>query len=133
MHIKPFVLFFAGVFAGLFALQAQAHHSFISQYDDEKIEIIEGKVTEIWFQNPHSRVYVELINDAGVQEIWETETFPRNILFRKGWRADDLKEGDVVTVTGRRARNGALRMQILEITRPSDGWQGVGFDKESID
>jgi hypothetical protein len=118
---------------GLIAIQAQAHHSFISQYDDNQIETIEGKVTKVWLQNPHSRVYVEVLNEAGEQETWEAETYPRNILVRKGWRPDDLNEGDLVTVTGRRARNGANRLQMFEIVRPSDGWVGVGFDQESTD
>ncbi|HEX6993644.1 MAG TPA: DUF6152 family protein [Gammaproteobacteria bacterium] len=117
--------------AGLlgFVATTEAHHSFLREYDPQKVETITGTVTEVWYQNPHSRVYLK---DAdGV--LWETETYPRNILDRRGWKYDDLKAGDEVVVTGRRARNGSPRLQILSIVRPSDGWEGVGFEADSID
>ena len=82
-----------------FAWPAAGHHSFTSQYDMEKIVEIAGTVTEVWYQNPHARVYVEVADDDGSNAIWETETYPRNILDRRGWKYDDLKVGDDVVVT----------------------------------
>jgi len=38
-----------------------------------------------------------------------------------------------VAVTGRQARDGGNRLQIITIIRPSDGWEGVGFSVDSID
>jgi hypothetical protein len=110
-----------------------AHHSFLSQYDPDTTHTVEGQVTEVWFQNPHSRVYVEVSDDSGETVLWETETYPRNILVRRGWKHDALKTGDTVVVTGRRARDGANRIQIMTIVRPSDGWEGVGYLPTSID
>ena len=115
------------------ATVGHAHHSFVSQYDVDTVLTISGVVTEVWFQNPHSRVYVETTNQDGEKELWETETFPRNILTRRGWQHDDLNTGDEVVVTGRPARNGSKRLQMFTIVRPSDGWEGVGFDPDSID
>jgi len=112
---------------------AQAHHSFLSQYDVDSVMTLTGAVTEIWYQNPHSRVYVETTDEQGEKQLWETETYPRNILQRRGWMHDDLKVGDEVVVTGRRARDGSNRLQMLTIARPSDGWEGVGFDPDSVD
>ena len=117
----------------LAALPALGHHSFISDYDPEQVMTLEGTVTEVWYQNPHSRVYVEVRGENGVAELWETETYPRNILDRRGWKYDDLKAGDDVVVTGRKARDGSNRLQMLTIVRPSDGWEGVGFEADSID
>ena len=115
------------------SVPALSHHSFLAQYDEDTSFRIEGVVTEVWYQNPHARVYVEVVNDDGETEVWETETYPRNILARRGWRHDDLVVGDDVVVTGRRARDGGNRLQILSITRPSDGWEGIGFSPDSID
>ena len=112
---------------------ASSHHSFLAQYDEDTSFRIEGVVTEVWYQNPHARVYVEVTTDDGETEVWETETYPRNILARRGWRHDDLKVGDDVVVVGRRARDGGNRLQILGITRPSDGWEGIGYNPDSID
>ena len=92
-----------------------------------------GTVTEVWYQNPHSRVYFETTNEQGAMELWEAETYPRNILTRRGWQHDDLRVGDDVVVTGRRARDGSNRLQMLSIVRPADGWEGVGYEADSID
>ena len=94
---------------------------------------VEGVVTEVWFENPHSRVYIEATNDKGEKVLWESETYPRNILVRRGWKHNDLKAGDKVVLKGRRAKNGTNRMQMLTLVRPSDGWEGVGFGEDSID
>jgi len=115
------------------AFQAHSHHSFLAEYNMEEIVTVTGIVTEVWYQNPHSRVYVKAQNDQGETVLWEMETFPRNILVRRGWRHDDLDEGDEVVVTGRQARDGGYRLQMLTINRPADGWVGVGFDPESVD
>lgn len=110
-----------------------AHHSFLSIYDQDNVTTVEGVVTEVWFENPHSRVYIEVTNADGSKTVWESETYPRNILVRRGWNHDDLNTGDEVVLTGRVARNGTNRMQMLTLVRPSDGWEGIGFEENSID
>ena len=114
-------------------MPALAHHSFLSIYDQEAVVTIEGVVTEVWFENPHSRVYVESTDDQGNKTVWESETYPRNILVRRGWNHKDLNAGDQVILTGRRAKNGSHRVQMLTLTRPSDDWEGIGFAPDSID
>ena len=52
---------------------------------------------------------------------------------RRGWNHNDLKAGDEVVLTGRKAKNGTNRMQMLTLVRPSDGWEGIGFESNSID
>ncbi len=110
-----------------------AHHSFLSIYDGDSNETLEGIVTEVWFENPHTRVYIETTAANGEKTTWETETYPRNILVRRGWNYNDLKAGDAIVFTGRRAKNGDHRLQMLTIIRPSDGWEGIGFAPDSID
>ena len=110
-----------------------AHHSFLSIYDQNQVNTVEGVVTEVWFENPHSRVYIEATDADGNKVVWESETYPRNILVRRGWNHNDLKAGDEVVLTGRKAKNGTNRMQMLTLVRPSDGWEGIGFESNSID
>lgn len=129
--MKRVLMFVVAALSGMTA--GQAHHSFLSQYDVDSVITVTGAVTEVWYQNPHSRVYVETTNEQGAKQLWETETYPRNILHRRGWMHDDLKVGDEVVVTGRHARDGSNRLQMLTIIRPSDGWEGIGFDPDSID
>ena len=116
-----------------FTLAAGGHHSFLAQYNADQIITVSGVVTEVWYQNPHTRIYVEAENEDGETELWEMETYPRNSLARRGWRHDDLVGGDEVVVTGRRARDGGNRLQVLTIVRPSDGWEGIGYDIDSVD
>jgi len=122
-----------GVMLALAASPVLAHHSFLSIYDQEAITTIEGVVTEVWFENPHSRVYIESTDAEGRKTLWESETYPRNILVRRGWNHNDLKAGDKVILTGRLAKNGTPRLQMLTLVRPSDGWEGIGFAPDSID
>lgn len=122
-----------GILLLCIGVQAQAHHSFLSIYDQDNVTTVEGVVTEVWFENPHSRVYIEVTNADGSKTVWESETYPRNILVRRGWNHDDLNTGDEVVLTGRVARNGSNRMQMLTLVRPSDGWEGIGFEENSID
>lgn len=131
--MKSILTIAASILICLGVTLARAHHSFLSQYDVDTIMEITGVVTEVWYQNPHARVYVEQTISGNETELWETETYPRNILERRGWKYQDLGVGDVVVVTGRRARDGSNRLQILTIVRPSDGWEGVGYDVDSID
>ena len=117
----------------ILTLPAIAHHSFLSIYDQDRVLTVAGVVTEVWFETPHSRVYVEVSLENGEKEVWESETYPRNILVRRGWNHNDLKAGDEVILKGRQAKNGTTRMQMLSLTRPSDGWEGIGFEENSID
>lgn len=128
MKLKILVLVLAAL-----AFPAQAHHSFLSVYDQDSIETVEGIVTEVWFENPHTRVYIQAAGPGGEAILWESETYPRNILVRRGWNHDDLKAGDAVVLTGRRAKNGEHRLQMLTLVRPADGWEGIGFAPDSID
>ena len=106
---------------------ALGHHSNRAIYDREKILSIEGTVAEVWYQNPHSRVYVEVTEENGGTALWQAETLDRSQLDRRGWKYNDLVAGDFVVVTGRVAFDGSKRLQMLTIMRPADGWEGVGY------
>lgn len=89
--------------------RAAAHHAFAAEFDrDQPIEIT-GTVTNIEWTNPHARFYVDAPDPDRDGEVfnWNFELGSPNGLMRAGWRRDSLKPGDVVTVTGWRARNAA--------------------------
>ncbi len=85
-------------------MSASAHHAFAGQYDLDLLVAFEGVVTKIEWQNPHVWFYVDAPDEHGNIVHWEAETTNPNTLLRRGWRADDLKVGDSVTVEGVRAR-----------------------------
>jgi uncharacterized protein DUF6152 len=83
-----------------------AHHSVSAEFDTTKTIKFTGKVTGINWGNPHIYTLVEAPDPAsGKTVIFRVEGGPPNSLFRAGWRKDTLKVGEVVTVTGNRAKN----------------------------
>jgi len=89
--------------------RADAHHAFAAEFDREQPIEITGTVTNVEWTNPHARFYVDAPDPDRDDEIfnWNFELGSPNGLMRAGWRRDSLKPGDVVTVTGWRARNAA--------------------------
>jgi hypothetical protein len=82
-----------------------AHHSFAAEFSRDLPIDVTGKVTRVEWTNPHARFYVEAPGENGQTVEWDFELTTPNILFRRGWSPDTLKIGDVVSVSGWRARN----------------------------
>ena len=82
-----------------------AHHNFRAEFDSDQPIKVTGTVTKVEWTNPHARFYVNVEDDTGEIVNWDFELASPNILFRRGWKRDSLKPGDVVTVTALRARN----------------------------
>ena len=103
--------------SGLFALlaaalplaggQALAHHSFAAYFLTDEIITIEGVVTEWWFQNPHTRIYLEVTNEDGEVEEWMAEGGGRNVLHRRGWTDETIQPGTRLTIVGNPSRDGS--------------------------
>ena len=111
---------------GLLSL-GQGHHNNRALYDYDKIIDIEGIVPEVWYVNPHSRVYIEVTNENGETELWEGDLLDRGTLDRRGWKYNDLVAGDYVVASGRQARNRGFGLMLTKVFRPSDGWVGEGY------
>jgi hypothetical protein len=89
------------------ALPALAHHSFAAEYDSKKPIKLTGTVTKVEWLNPHIYYYVDVKDDAGKITNFAVEGGTPNQLYRQGWRKDSLRVGDVVTVQGYLAKDGA--------------------------
>jgi hypothetical protein len=85
-----------------------AHHSFAAEFDRNLPVTVTGTVTKVEWMNPHARFYIDAKDDAGQTVNWDFELASPNGLMRRGWNRNSMKQGDVVTVTGHRAKNNPL-------------------------
>ncbi len=83
-----------------------AHHSH-GNYDTTKFTNLKGTVTEVQWINPHSWIYLEVINDKGQTDMWALEGASWTQLARKGWKKDSIKAGDHVTVRCHQLHDGS--------------------------
>jgi hypothetical protein len=84
---------------------AQAHHSVSSEFDQKQPLTFTGTIQKVIWLNPHIYTLVEVKSAEGKAVVYRIEGGSPNALYRQGWRKDSLKVGDVVKVTGSRARN----------------------------
>ena len=96
----------------------QAHHSFAAEYDGQMPVTLKGVVTKVEWTNPHTYVYIDVTEGPGKVVNWAFEGYPPNTLKRTGFPRDLLKTGDVIAITGYRARFSPNRAAGREITLP---------------
>ena len=95
-----------------------AHHG-EANYDTDKVVSVKGTVVDFQFINPHTLITIEAKNDKGETERWSCEARSPGMLVRaSGWDKNTLKNGDVITVYGYRARNGSPVMRLQKLTLP---------------
>ena len=107
MRTKALFLFFGALTV---AASVSAHHNFAAHYIGDEIIEHTGVVTEFRFVNPHARVYFEITNADGSNEVWMAEGDASVALRRSGWTPDRIKPGDSIHVVGSPARNGTNTM-----------------------
>ncbi|MGD1073055.1 MAG: DUF6152 family protein [Bryobacteraceae bacterium] len=100
----------------LAALPVFAHHSFAAEFDDQKPLSFTGTVTKLDWSNPHSHVYIDVKDDKGKVTNWEFQLGSVNALVRHGWSKNSVKPGDVISIEGYQAKDGANRASATGVT-----------------
>ncbi|HTR34363.1 MAG TPA: DUF6152 family protein [Bryobacteraceae bacterium] len=97
---------------------ALAHHSAAAEFDfNAKIDL-SGVVTKVEWTNPHAHFYLDVKDSSGKVMNWNLELASPNVLIRNGWKRNSLKPGDMVTVTGIRAKDNPAFGSASVITFP---------------
>ena len=98
-----------------------AHHSFAAEYDESKPVKVTGTVSKVEWKNPHIWWYVDVKDDAGRVVTWGFSGGPPGMLVRRGITKDVLKSGDVITVSGFRAKDGSFNASGGTVVFAKDG------------
>lgn len=125
------------------SLPLAAHHSFSAEFDSTREVRATGAVTEVEWMNPHAWIHLSVTelcertaargrgrddSDAEPEEwacrtpaadegaAWAFEMGSPNGLMRQGWSRNSLAEGDVVTISGTRARDGSTNSNARTVT-----------------
>lgn len=88
----------------LAGLPASAHHS-TSAFDNEKVVVIEGEITQVRWINPHASFKLEGTAKGGPDGLWTIEMTAPNVLINAGWTRNSVRPGDKVTVFANPLRN----------------------------
>jgi Family of unknown function (DUF6152) len=102
----------------LAAVPVLAHHSFAAEFDTHKPVTLKGVVTKVEWMNPHAWFYIDVTDDQGKVEHWQCETGAPIELLRRGWRKNNLKVGDQVTVEAFRAKDATNTVSARVVTLP---------------
>ena len=107
-------------------LPVLAHHAVSAEFDRNKPISFTGTVKKVEWMNPHIYTHIEAKDASGKTVVYEVEGGAPNALFRNGWRADTLKAGETVNVTGTRAKSdSSMRVGQATITK-ADGTRVFG-------
>ena len=132
MHRKSLVIAVAALGA-LAAGAALAHHSFAAEFDANAPIELTGTVTKVDWANPHTYFYIDVTSAKGDVQNWALEMGSPNGLMRRGWTRDSMKIGDVVVVSGWRAKDGATKGNARSVTLSTGKKLFAGSSQESGD
>jgi hypothetical protein len=108
------------------ALPVAAHHSFSAEFDATKQVILDGKVVQMEWVNPHSWLTIDVAKEDGTVERWRIEGGSPSVLLRLGWNRNSLPAGTRIKVTAFQAKDGALRGSSRDIEFPDGRKMNLG-------
>jgi hypothetical protein len=77
-----------------------AHHGTTGQFDRSTFLEVSGVVTDIAFVNPHSYVYLDVIDADGQVMNWHCEMRSATVLQRSGWTKEMFANGTRLDIVG---------------------------------
>ena len=92
--------------AGMMTAHVSGHHGTAASYDSSKKVTVTGKVTEFWWRNPHSALFIDVTDDKGGLVNWSVEMSSPGVLTRAGWNRKMFVGGDTVSIVVNPSRAG---------------------------
>jgi hypothetical protein len=110
------LLWILTVAALLASAPVSAHHSFAAEYESGQMITLTGKITKVEWTNPHIYVHMDVADPSGKAVSWSVEGYPPNTLKRTGVPRSMFKEGDTITVTAYKSKDGSNTGAGREVT-----------------
>jgi hypothetical protein len=98
-----------------------AHHSFAAAYDMTKTVTVQGTITKIRLENPHSWFFLDVKDANGKIQQWAFEAGTPSGMIRNGFKPNVIKAGTEVTIKGVHAKDPSQNMGMLQVLTTSDG------------
>jgi hypothetical protein len=94
------------VLVWMMTVHLSGHHGTAASYDNSKQVTVTGKVTEFWWRNPHSALFIDATDDKGAVVNWSVEMSSPGVLTRAGWNRKMFVAGDAVSIVVHPSRAG---------------------------
>ena len=91
----------------LVSIPTFGHHGTGISYDQDKWVTVTGTVLEFAWKNPHSQLYLAVMDDKGNTVRYGIEMNSPGVMIRQGWTNRQFKPGDQVSVNVHPSRTGA--------------------------
>lgn len=98
-----------------------AHHAFKSAFDMDKPVHLEGKVTQLDYQNPHVFFHIDVKDSLGQTASWRLELAAPHELQGLGLTKGTISIGSDLVVDGFAARTGDRNMGVMEFKLKTNG------------
>ena len=95
---------------------AFSHHSG-AMFDKSVVRRVSATVIGFQWTNPHVWIQISIKDEDGETREWSIEGLGPNSLFRKGWRPNSFKSGDIIEIKFFPMRDGS----------PAGGFIGAKF------
>jgi hypothetical protein len=103
------------------AIPATAHHSFAAAFDMNAPVTVQGTITQVRLENPHSWFFLDVTRPDGKVEHWSFEAGTPSGMIRNGFKPGVIKKGVTVTIKGVHARDRSQNAGMLQQLITADG------------
>ena len=91
-------VFFLMVFLITAAVSTSAHHGTAASYDQDVWIHVEGVVSEFYWRNPHSALFLDVTGEDGTISEYGVELASPTLMVRQGYNRNVFKPGDHVVI-----------------------------------